>query len=205
MDDKEIIAERVIYAIDKNGREFDIGLKIGKPYQKVDTPFRDWACPVATIGIYGSNHPDMVGVDAWQALTLAMHLIRDILNHFVEDGGKLFDDKNGNQISVDQLFAQATEIPEKMPPLTDDQQERVGKLTDEELQKIDDALIADASTQFRKVARIVGMAIGANRDSIPNVPDIFYASRVRKLVEEGRLISQGNLDHMRFSEVKLPD
>ena len=65
--------------------------------------------------------------------------------------------------------------------------------------------MADVSTQFRKVARIVGIAMDANRDSIPNVPDIFYAARLRKVVEEGLLISQGNLDYMRFSEVKLPD
>jgi len=68
-----------------------------------------------------------------------------------------------------------------------------------------DALIADACSQFRKVARIVGTAMMATEDSIKHIPDLFYASRVRKLVEEGRLVSEGNLEYMRFSEVKLPE
>ena len=39
---------------------------------------------------------------------------------------------------------------------------------------------------------------------IPNLPDIFYSQRVRKLVELGFLESEGNLDFMCFSEVRLP-
>jgi len=38
---------------------------------------------------------------------------------------------------------------------------------------------------------------------VPGIPDIYYANRVRALVEAGRLESQGNLDYMRFSEVRL--
>ena len=89
--------------------------------------------------------------------------------------------------------------------MTDEQQERVNRLTAEEIQNIDDALMAGASTQFRKVARVVGIAMAVGSDNFKLVPDIFYASRVRKLVEEGRLVSEGNLEFMRFSEVKLPE
>jgi hypothetical protein len=42
------------------------------------------------------------------------------------------------------------------------------------------------------------------RGSIKNVPDIYYAQRIRVLVKEGKLIAQGNLKRMRYSEVKLP-
>ena len=36
------------------------------------------------------------------------------------------------------------------------------------------------------------------------IPDVFYAQRVRKLVEDGHLEAQGNLAYMRYSEVRLP-
>jgi hypothetical protein len=39
--------------------------------------------------------------------------------------------------------------------------------------------------------------------SIPGVADIFYADRVRHLVAEGKLESQGNILCMRLGEVKL--
>ena len=47
---------------------------------------------------------------------------------------------------------------------------------------------------WRKVARIVGDGDRrAVRRAIPDVPDIYYAQRVRHLVEVGKLESQGNL------------
>jgi hypothetical protein len=203
MTERELIAERTIYAIDKDGRGFEIRVMLGKPYQ-TDSKFNDWACPVGLSGLHGA-FPDMHGVDSWQALTLAMNLIGNLLSYFVEDGGKLYYEKDGSETSVHELFkGPPTETPEPDGPLTDEQQERVNRLTTEELTQIDDSLMAVATTQWRKVARLVGTALGANRDSIPNVQDVFYAQRVRKLVEEERLVSEGNLDYMRFSEVKLP-
>ena len=37
-----------------------------------------------------------------------------------------------------------------------------------------------------------------------SIPDVFYSQRVKALVENGLLESQGNLDFMRYSEVRLP-
>ena len=42
------------------------------------------------------------------------------------------------------------------------------------------------------------------RNGFPNIPDIYYAQRVRRLVAVGELESQGNLEYMRYSEVRLP-
>ena len=36
------------------------------------------------------------------------------------------------------------------------------------------------------------------------IPDLYFAQRGRKLVEAGRLESQGNLSYMGLSEVRLP-
>jgi len=206
MVERELIAERIIYAIDKDSRGFEIRLMVGKPYQVSPT---EWACPLAMMGLHGALK-DVHAVDSWQALTLVQELLRVLLILFVEQGGKLFSEKDGEEITVDSLFLEqlvetSDEDPEPDPPLTEEQQARVDQLTAEELQMIDDALIADACSQFRKVARIVGTAMMATEDSIKHIPDLFYASRVRKLVEEGRLVSEGNLEYMRFSEVKLPE
>jgi len=206
MVERELIAERIIYAIDKDSRGFEIQLMVGKPYQVSPT---EWACPVAMMGLHGALK-DVHAVDSWQALTLVQELLRVLLILFVEQGGKLFSEKDGEEITVDSLFLEqlvetSDEDPEPDPPLTEEQQARMDQLTAEELQMIDDALIADACSQFRKVARIVGTAMMATEDSIKHIPDLFYASRVRKLVEEGRLVSEGNLEYMRFSEVKLPE
>lgn len=148
MDRREIIAERVIYAVDKDSRGFDI----------------DWACPLALIGLHGAPR-DIRGVDSWQALTLAQEVLRVLLTLFVDSGGKLFWEKGGEEITVESLFLQSgiefeDEQPEPVPQPTDEQQERIDRLTAEELQMIDDALMAGASTQFRKVARVVGFAMG---------------------------------------------
>jgi hypothetical protein len=90
------------------------------------------------------------------------------------------------------------------PPLNAEQSLRVSRLTQEELWEMDRVLLEQASRNWRKVARIVGMSISELRARIPNVPDLYYAQRVRHLVEVGKLESQGNLAYMRYSEVRLP-
>jgi hypothetical protein len=96
-----------------------------------------------------------------------------------------------------------TEEPEPEPSLSAEELERVSQLTDDELRLIDEALLAEADVNWRKVARVVGFAIG-KPSHVQGIPDVYYAQRVRRLVEAGRLESQGNLEYMRFSEVRLP-
>ena len=56
----------------------------------------------------------------------------------------------------------------------------------------------------RKVAMIVGLTMGDPSLRVPGLPDLFYAQRVKALVARGALAAVGNLDHMRYSEVRLP-
>ncbi len=90
------------------------------------------------------------------------------------------------------------------PELTEDQMMLVSKLTDEQLQAIDETLLAQSGRSFRKVAMVVGMTMMKLEDRIKGIPDIFYAQRVFGLVAQRKLVSQGNLKRMRGSEVKLP-
>jgi len=90
------------------------------------------------------------------------------------------------------------------PPLTPEQAMRVSRLKQEDLWEIDRVLLAQSAPAWRKVARIVGMTIGELSERFPNIPDVYYAQRVRRLVAVGELESQGNLEYMRYGEVRLP-
>jgi hypothetical protein len=89
------------------------------------------------------------------------------------------------------------------PPLTEEQHSRVATLSDAQIKAIDDALMANITGQWRKVARVVGTAMLQQRDRVIGIPDLFYAERVKVLVAKGAVEAAGNLNCMRFSEVRL--
>ena len=93
-------------------------------------------------------------------------------------------------------------VPDK--ELTPGQVKLVEQLTDEEIQAIDSALLANCCERWRKVARVVGTTMTELPSRVEGIPDIYYSQRVRKLVEAGQLESQGNLSYMRYSEVRRP-
>ena len=80
----------------------------------------------------------------------------------------------------------------------------MAELGERDIRNIDEALMAEASPQWRKVARLVGGAMSNQPTGIAGIPDLFYAQRVRHLVESGLLESGGDLRCMGFSEVRLP-
>ena len=201
MSDEKLVAQTTLYAIDKDGREFDIYVMVGLPYE---TEFGAWACPVAIVGLHGRLH-DIYGNDSFQSLILAIKLIHNLLIAFVNDGGKLHLEKGGETISVDELFGKVVEMAVPDGPPTGEQQERIDKLTPDHLRLIDEAILACVSSQWRKAALVVGTAMEKNLGTVPPVPDIFYSQRLKKLVEDGSLESQGNLESMRLSEVRLPE
>jgi hypothetical protein len=57
----------------------------------------------------------------------------------------------------------------------------------------------------RKVAMIVALTMSKSSAGLPELPDVFYAQRVKELVARGRLVAEGNLDRMRYGEVRLPE
>jgi hypothetical protein len=197
--DRIPIAERTVFAVDKDGQEFEIRAAVGVPYEAESG---SWACPVCLEGL--RNLPDMYGVDSLQALLLALKAIRNMLSYFVEQGGKLYWEKGGEELTVDELFEDREEITPDPPP-TDEQQKRIDQLTADQIKMIDEAILANVSSQWRKVARVAGSAMTALENIVPPTPDIFYANRVRHLVAAGKLESRGNLLFMRFSEVRLPN
>ena len=77
----------------------------------------------------------------------------------------------------------------------------IGSLTAADFEKIDDALLAESSAVWRKSARVVGFAM--SRVRFNGIPDVFYAQRLKGLVERGKLEAVGDLNFMRYSEVRL--
>jgi hypothetical protein len=90
------------------------------------------------------------------------------------------------------------------PPLTPEQALIVASLSPELIDKIDAELLSHARARSRKVAMLVGQAMRNPHLRVPGLPDLFYAERVRALVAKGLLLSEGNLNCMAYSEVRLP-
>ena len=90
------------------------------------------------------------------------------------------------------------------PPLSPEQAKVAESLSPEFVAQIDAELLSHAKLRNRKVAMLVGMAMDNSKVRVPGLPDVFYAQRVRDLVAKGQLVAEGNLDFMRFSEVRLP-
>jgi hypothetical protein len=90
--------------------------------------------------------------------------------------------------------------------LTPEERELVGRLTAEEIEIIDQGLLANVSNQWRKVAMVVGLTImelKANMKNLNGIPDVYYAERVISMVRKGLLELEGDVKRMRFSEVRL--
>jgi hypothetical protein len=90
------------------------------------------------------------------------------------------------------------------PPLSAEEKQFIGALSLEFLARIDEALLANCTNDWRKVAFVVGMTMLRIKYKAPDVPDMYFAQRVIQLVEKGLLESRGNLRRMRFSEVRIP-
>lgn len=98
-----------------------------------------------------------------------------------------------------------TDRPEGPPDteLDDAEQLIVSALTAAQVALIDKLLLAECSSRWRKVARVVGFPFLHPVDGLPSIPVGFLILRVQALVAIGQLESQGSLDYMRFSEVRL--
>jgi hypothetical protein len=90
------------------------------------------------------------------------------------------------------------------PPLTTAQQAAADRLTDADLNAIDAALLRNLTSNYRKVAMVVSLGMGSDKNFYPDIVDVFYAQRIRLMVEKGLIESIGNLNRMRWSEVRLP-
>ncbi|MCU1057738.1 hypothetical protein B9Y88_20800 [Stenotrophomonas maltophilia] len=86
---------------------------------------------------------------------------------------------------------------------TDQARQNIAALTSEDIASIDEQLFSLCDGQFRKIAYIVGMVMSLQPKCRSGIPDVFYARRVRMLVERGMLQAQGDLTRMGCCEVRV--
>jgi hypothetical protein len=97
----DTIAERTLICLKSSGERLSITIRIGKPYQDSDV---SWACPVEAAGLY-QRLADVHGIDSFQALMLAVGLLRRLMHHVIEDGGQFLEPECSSPIDLEQLFA----------------------------------------------------------------------------------------------------
>lgn len=89
--------------------------------------------------------------------------------------------------------------------LTQEELKLVATLSDAQLAEIDEMLLSHVHPKYsRKVAYLVGATMSDLPNRVKGIPDVFYSKRVARLVELGKLVADGNLNYMRYSEVRFP-
>jgi hypothetical protein len=96
------------------------------------------------------------------------------------------------------------EVPVPNEPIGPEEAAAFGRLREDEVAGIDDAILSCATPHWQKVARVVMLAERKLGTKYPQFSYVLYAERIRLLADQGRLESQGELSFMRFSEVRLP-
>src|SRR5262249_6978574 len=87
-------------------------------------------------------------------------------------------------------------------PLSPEEEAEARLLTPADIERIDRTLLSHASLEYRKVARVIGWTMMELYKEI-KVPDGFYTQRLKVLVAAGLLEADGDLNRMRYSEVRL--
>lgn len=96
---EDIIAEKDLVGVDPDGSRFTNMLKIGRPHAAGD----EWICPIGAVGL----HPELREVhagDSFQALMRGRKLLAQILEFFIDDGGRILSPDDAGPVSLDTLL-----------------------------------------------------------------------------------------------------
>ena len=94
-----VAAERAWFAVAPDGPEHDVVLRVGLPAL---APGGEWRAEV-TLGALESHVHSIAGIDAWQAVTLAMRFAATRLGLFAEDGWRFYWERGGDAASATEL------------------------------------------------------------------------------------------------------
>ena len=90
-------------------------------------------------------------------------------------------------------------------PLTPEQRILVDNLSESDLKVIDEAILENINSRWKKVALVIGTTMTNLENRISGIPDVFYAQRIRYLKSKNLFESQGNLKKMQYSEIRYSD
>tara|TARA_B110000046_G_scaffold87746_1_gene95852 strand:+ start:4777 stop:5088 length:312 start_codon:yes stop_codon:yes gene_type:complete len=94
------------------------------------------------------------------------------------------------------------QLPIKNQPLTKLELKRISALEKTDIKFIDDTLLSCISLKYSKQALIIIIARQKMEDTLGSIPLTYYSMRIQKMVEEDILEANGNLEYLRFSEVR---
>jgi uncharacterized protein DUF6968 len=86
----DLIAERQLTFESAAGESHQVVVRIGRPVVDHSAPHKDWFCPFQIQGLGSESVKAIFGVDAMQALLLAIHTIPAELAVYVRDAGGRF-------------------------------------------------------------------------------------------------------------------
>jgi len=79
---------------------------------------------------------------------------------------------------------------------------RISTLKQAEIQFIDDTILSCISSTYKKQALVVISTRQKVEHKLPSIPLTYFSLRIQKMVEKGLIISLGNLNYLRYSELR---
>lgn len=103
------------------------------------------------------------------------------------------------------IFGSADPADETLPdPKMDPASQAFAEaLSTDEIALIDQKLLSQAAAQWRKSARIAASCLRELPEALKAIHPDFLSGRLKHWIDEGRLIHQGDLNRMRYCEVRL--
>jgi len=97
----DYLAERFMRGVNPDGTSTEIEIRIGRPEEVAE---QTWTVAIDLKGLeYGMK--TALGVDPWQALTVAFAVTEQAVRYFLESGGKLCAEENQEEeLPVEDLF-----------------------------------------------------------------------------------------------------
>ena len=95
-----VVARTHVLGRDADGSIREIRFAIGRPEKISDGA---WSCPVEINGLPAVT-TGTLGCDSWQALTVAIGLVKQGVLYYLSDGGTLLRPDDEREMAVDDLF-----------------------------------------------------------------------------------------------------
>lgn len=81
--------------------------------------------------------------------------------------------------------------------------EAIERLQEQDLVKIDQAILASLDRSWKKAGFVTAGVLIAAPDEYEDIPEAFYALRIRALADGSRIEVKGDLDVLKTCEIRL--